>query len=177
MEKKQEDLPALEEDLPEFDPFTLKCFLEAHKRSAAEWLDWLPLLRPLANLVVEYGTGPVDRDILERVLFYDHFQEVKYGRGIEWDYLKQLLGPDYSWPFLYGRYQDWYRNYLFGAESYWDLPIGFCARPMCMVDRYCICGPMEQLPLTHVYRACHVHRLEAAIVASEYQTRNKNNAS
>jgi hypothetical protein len=162
------------------DPFTIELFTKAHAASSKAWISSLDpfVLPPISQLVVSYGTGPVDVDILERILFYDHFPAVKYWPGIDWDDLKQLLGPDYHWPFLYSGDWDWNHCLLFGAESFRYPPEGFCSRPLCLMNgRSCACGPERQLPLRHVgqyvmhdgryvYGASFVHRLEAALVRS-----------
>lgn len=167
---------ATKEDEEVLEPFTVEVFLKAHKKDSSKWTAYCPLPQQVTNLIVEYGTGPIDTDTLERVLFYDHYHQVKDGYGIDWDQLKTLIGPNHTWPFLYSEYFEWNQYMLFGAESFRDPPAGFCSRPMCMIER-CICGPDTQLPLRHVaqyvmhegrfvYAACCAHRLEAALFAS-----------
>lgn len=126
-------------------------------------------------MVVEFGSGQVDVDILERILFYDNHYAVRHYPGLEWDDLKSLLGENYPWSFLYSEHAEWNHSYLFGAESHRYPPEGFCARPLCMINcRSCACGPDRQLPLRHVgqyvmhegryvYGAVRIHRLDAAI--------------
>lgn len=64
--------------MAEPSPFAVKCFLEAHRRSAITWTPFLPVLLPeLKALVVEYGTGPINKEIIHQVVFKDYAAEIK----------------------------------------------------------------------------------------------------